>query len=220
VGTIGDAVDGPRLLVIGDSVMASIAPRNDGIACDVLPALGWQVEIAAEPGRFVEFGEVVLDELLRPEPGDDWDAVAVMLGNQFDDDIDEYRAALDAFLERISPRPTILYTVSEVDDQLAAVNEVIRDEANLRPNVVLIDWAELTAAEPDVLLDDGGPRPTREGSGRLVLFTAAALGDAPVGAAASQVGSSVASSEPPVDVAVEQGQCFEPVFADDSAIVL
>ena len=93
VGTIGEAVDGPRVLVIGDSVMATIAPRNDGIACDVLPTFGWQVEIAAEPGRFVEFGEVVLDKLLRPESGDDWDAVAVMLGNQFDGDIDQYRAA-------------------------------------------------------------------------------------------------------------------------------
>ena len=86
---------------------------------------------------------------------------------------------------------------------------------------MLIDWAELTADEPDVLLDGGGPQPTREGRGRLVLFTAAALGDAPVGAAASPVGSPVDSSEPPVDVSVEQqGLCFEPVFTDDSAIVL
>jgi hypothetical protein len=49
------------------------------------------------------------------------------------------------------------------------------------------------------LLVDGGPAVTEDGSGRLVLYTAAALGEAPGGTL---------------------GECLPPVFTDDSAIVL
>ena len=198
-GPIGDAVDGNRLLMIGDSVLAATAPRSGGIACDVLTGFGWAVEIAAEPGRFVEFGDTVLDERLAPDSGDDWDVAVIMLGNFFDGDVDAYGATLDAMLERLAPRPVLLFTLSEVDDDHAVLNDVIRSIAAARSHVVVIDWAALTAAEPEKLLDGGGPGLTDEGAGRLVLFTAAALGEAPDAGA---------------------GECLPPVFTDDSAIVL
>lgn len=198
-GPIADAVTGSRLLMIGDEVLASTAPRFDGIACDVLPSFGWTVELATEPGRFVDFGAEVLDERLDPDAGTDWDAVAVMLGHQYDGSLDAYIDELDELVLRVAPRPVLAYTVADVDGSRTEVNDAIRELPSRHANVLVVDWAEIVADEPDELLVDGGPRPSEEGSGRLVLFTAAALGEAPLG----------------ID-----GQCLEPVFADDSAILI
>ena len=86
-GAIADSVIGTRVLLIGDSVLASTSLRNDGTMCEVLASFGWTVEIAAEPGRFIEFGDVVLDQRLEPSDGTSWDVAGVMLGNQFDGDL-------------------------------------------------------------------------------------------------------------------------------------
>ncbi len=199
VGPIVDAVVGNRVLMIGDTVMAATAPRNDGIMCEVLNEFGWDVEIDAEPGRFVEFGQRVLDERLEPVEAEPWDVGAVLLGNHFDGDLDGYRRELDAVLDRLSPRPTIVYTLSEIGPDAVAINEVIRALPRTRPNVVIINWDEATGLEPDLLLEDGGPQPTSEGAGRLVLFTAAALGRFPPEGG---------------------GECLPSEFTDDSAIIL
>jgi hypothetical protein len=199
VGPIVDAVVGNRVLVIGDTVMAQTAPRNDGIMCDILNGFGWDVEIDAEPGRFVDFGQRVLDARLDPADGQPWDVGAVLLGSHFDGDLDAYRRELDAILDRLSPRPTIVYTLSEINPDAIAINEVIRALPSARPNVVIIEWAEATGLEPDLLLEDGGPKPTAEGAGRLVLFTAATLGRYPPEGG---------------------GECLPPAFTDDSAIIL
>jgi hypothetical protein len=94
----------------------------------------------------------------------------------------------------------VIYTLTETDVGRAALNDVIRDRPRFHSNLVVIDWAEITSADDaDLLLVDDGPFLTEEGSGRLVLFTAAALGEPP--------------GEPP-------GECLPSVFTDDSAIVL
>ena len=53
---IGSLVTGNRLLMIGDSITASAAKRYGDELCDALVPLGWQVEVDAEPSRFVDFG--------------------------------------------------------------------------------------------------------------------------------------------------------------------
>jgi hypothetical protein len=201
-GPIADAVVGYRVLLIGDTVLASTAPRNDGVMCDVLVDFGWTVEIAAEPGRFIEFGEQVLDERLQPVGDEQWDAVAVMLGNHFDGDLDGYTRRLEALLERLSPRPTIVYTLSEVSDDAVAINAVVRDLPRSHPNVVVVDWAEVTVVDPGRIFEDDGPELSRNGAEVFVLHTAAALGKTP---------------------RVESGgigECLPSVFTDDTAIVL
>ena len=166
--------------------------------CDVLEAFGWQGEIAAEFGRFVDFGRVVLDA--RFAPGiPEWDAVAVMFGNHFDGDLVAYRLELDALLTALSPRPIILYTLAEDDTFQPDINEVLRAVPSTHPNVVVLDWAEIVAAEPDVLLADTPSGLSEEGLGRLALFTVATLGEAPPG---------------------EAPGCLPPIFVDDSAIVI
>ena len=198
-GPIADAVSGNRVLVIGSRVLAATAPRNGGATCRVLTDFGWQVEMATEPGRFIEFGNVVLEQRLRPADDLDWDVIVVMLGETFDGDVDVFTDELDVLLDTVTPRPVLLYTVSELEPGQDEINDVIRSRAEIYPNIVIVDWAEATAAEPDILLEDGGPDPTSEGADRLALFMAAALGR-PAG-------------EP-------VGECLPPAFADDSAIVL
>lgn len=198
-GPIGDEVVGNRILLIGDTVIASTAPRHDGAMCDALEAFGWQAEIAAEYGRFVEFGRTVVDARIIPEEPE-WDAAAVMLGNHFDGDVEAFRDELDALLFELDPRPVLLYTIVEDDTFEADLNDIIREMPRFHPNVVLLDWAEIAAGDDSELLVADTPSGlSDEGLRRLALFTAAALG------------------EPPTD---EAAGCVPPVFVDDSAIVL
>ena len=179
-GTVGELVAGRNVLVIGDSVLASTAPSFGGLLCEVLnDSFGWSVEIHAETGQTVEFGELVLDARLEPPGLEDFDAVVVMLGNNYRGDYDEYTRELEALLERLAPRPTVLYTLTETTPDHTRINEYVRWRSYFHPNVVVVDWAQYTAAEPERLLAADGVHPTDEGRGRLALFTAAALGPAP-----------------------------------------
>jgi hypothetical protein len=201
-GAIADSVIGSRVLLIGDTVLASTSLRNDGTMCEVLASFGWTVEIAAEPGRFIEFGDVVLDQRLEPSDAAPWDVAGVMLGNQFDGDLAAFTRRLETLLQRLAPRPTIVFTLSELDDDAAAINEIIRALPGSFRNVVVVDWAEATEANPELLADQNRPQLTGQGSEVLVLYTAAALGKTPAG----EQGVS--------------GECLPSVFVDDSAIVL
>ena len=60
---IGVVAEGNRVLLIGDSILASTATRYGREMCDALNPLGWSVEVDAEPGRFVEFGNKVLSAM-------------------------------------------------------------------------------------------------------------------------------------------------------------
>lgn len=194
-GPLVDAVLDHRILLIGDTALSAATPRAGGILCDVVTGFGWDVEVEAEPGRPIEFADEVLDEVSV----DDWDVVGLMFGHHLTDTVAGFGERLDAVLERLDGRPVILYTVAETGDDQVEVNRILRERERSRPNVVIVDWAEATEIEPDVLLEDGGPRPTEEGAGRLALFTAALLSTTPDG---------------------EPGTCLDSVFTDDSAIVL
>lgn len=177
-GSAGALVDGNRVLVIGDSIVASTAPRYGGLMCDVLSDFGWSVEIAADTGRFVEYGEQVLDyrEAARAP---DLDAAVVMLGNNYRGDYEAFTAAYDSLLDRLAPRPTVIFTLTEDDPAKAEINDFIEWRAYFHPNVVVVDWAGYTGDEPERLLGGDGLHLSSEGRRRLVLFTAAALGTVP-----------------------------------------
>lgn len=194
-GPLVDEVLGHRVLLIGDTALAATTSRAGGIMCDVVTGFGWDIDIEAEPGRPLSFADEVLDELLA----DDWDVVGLMFGHHLEDTVEGFEQELETVLDRLSPRPVILITVAELGEEQVEVNRVLRAQERSRPNVVVLDWAEATSIEPELLLDDGGPGLTEEGSGRLALFTAAVLSSTPGG---------------------DPGTCIEPVFTDDSAIVL
>jgi hypothetical protein len=195
-GPVGEVALGNRLLLVGDSAMLTLTPRHDGVACPALVDLGWQVDVEAERARYIDFGRRVIDELVI-DAGDDWDVVGLMFGHDLDITPDEFGVVLDGLLDDLGPIPVLLYTVAERDDASAELNGVIR--ARNRPNVVIVDWGAAVADEQVLELVDDDFLPTDDGMERLVLLTAGALGQPATG---------------------EDGDCLEPTFTDDSAIVI
>ncbi len=203
--SVGDVAAGNRLLLIGDTAMATLTTRQDGVGCETFADFGWQTQIEAERGRFLSFASDVLDTV-AVDTGEGWDAVGLMFGHHVDTGPDEFRSALDDLIDRLGPIPVVLYTVAPVtlDGDLSAeavaLNGEIRAIADERPNVELVDWSQTIQDEQDVELLDDGFVPTTAGMERLVVLTAGVLGDAP----ASLAG----------------GGCLESVFTDDSAILI
>jgi hypothetical protein len=192
---VGERVTGNRLLMIGDSILASTSRRYTGEMCLGLVPLHWAVEVDAEKSRFIDFGSRVLNARLDPEADLDWDVAAVFLGTNYGGDIAAYTSELDEILGRLAPRPTLLYTVTEFRPNRADVNEAIRSMLAYYPNVQVIDWATITDADPTLLGADGYHL-SPAGISRLVFETALALGGAPTGGG---------------------GDCLSSRFTDDSA---
>ena len=195
---VGEVATGDRLLLVGDSAMLTLTPRAEGLACEVLTGLGWQVEIEAELGRYIGFARQVVDELVV-DVADDWQVIGLMFGHHLDTTAAEFGLALDEVLDTIGDVPVLLYTRSEIDEASAELNEVIRQRSVDRPTVVLVDWGRSVAVERELDLVDADGLPTRAGMERITLLTAGALGESPSGGG---------------------GLCFQPAFTDDSAIVL
>ncbi len=195
LGEVGERSEGNRVIVIGDSIMASTSQRFGGEMCLALVPQHWAVEVSAETGRFVEFGTRVLDRRLRPEDGLDWDAAVVMLGNNYRGDEQAYAEELFSILDRLAPRPVVLFTVTEFQDDRTEVNAVVRDMVRYYPELQVVDWAAETALDPGLLAGDRLHLST-SGRARLAELTAAALGEAPTG---------------------EGGDCLTTSFTDDSA---
>lgn len=173
-----DMVDGNRLLMIGDSVLASASPRYGGAMCEALTSFDWDVEIDAQTNRPIQFALEVLEERLVPAEDLDWDAVAVFLGNNPNGDDDEFRAVLREVLDLVDGRPLLLSTVSEVNPRTTAANVAIRELAEEHANVLIFDWAAIT--EDDVRLVGGdGVHLSPAGREAMALYVAAAIGDAP-----------------------------------------
>lgn len=191
-GTIGPRAEGHRLLMIGDSILASTARRYGNEMCNALVPLGWQVAVEAEPGRFVGFGLEVLDVRLRAEGG--WDAAVVFLGTNYEGNPDSYRARLGEIVERLAPRPTLLLTTAEFRAAQREVNRAIREVARAHDHVSLLDWAAV-ATTRGVLTGDG-VHLTDKGRSVLAVAVARALDVAPF----------------------RPGECLESRFRDDSGI--
>lgn len=206
LGPIGDRVAGNRLMIIGDSIVASTARRYGGEMCFTLLPLGWAVEVNAEVARFVDFGHRVLDRRLRPDEGVDWDAAVVFLGSNYGGDVSRFRSELHGILDRLAPRPTVLVTVTEFRSNRSEVNEVIRGMLDFYTGVDVLDWAELTRTEPGLLSGDG-LHLSPDGRARLAGEIALTLGPAP---APADVDGDVSG-----DVAA--GECLSTSFTDDSA---
>ena len=132
-----------------------------------------------------------------PLPADatDWDAAAVFLGSNYDGDKENYDTKMREILDRLAPRPTLLFTVTEYRPNYSDVTAVINDLAAAYPNVTLTDWAA-AARTPGVLLPDG-LHPNDVGEIHVLAnLTAEALGEAPAG----------------------EAECIRSQFRDDSAI--
>lgn len=173
-GPVGDRAEGNRLLMIGDSVMASTSRRYSNDMCKALVPLGWRVEVDAEVGRFIDFGMQVLDRRLSTG----WDAIVVFLGSNYGGDIQPYANGLTSMVERLAPMPVVLITVTEFEPNRRDVNAVIRDTAEKHPNVAVLDWAATTSDNRGLLGGDD-LHLTPAGRAALAFTVAGVLGEAP-----------------------------------------
>ncbi len=176
--SLGELVTGSRALMIGDSIFASTAPRFGGSMCERLNEAGWDVEINAEPGRFIAFARDVLKVRFAPEQGLDWDVAVMFFGSNYNESPTSFRSTLESLLDQLSPRPVLLLTVTEFRQSRKEVNDIIRDVGAQNANVQILDWARITAAEPGLLNADGLHLSTA-GKSRITTEIALALGPAP-----------------------------------------
>jgi hypothetical protein len=193
--TVGRRVDGNRVLVIGDSILASISARYGGQLCDRLVPRGWAVEVDAEVGRFIEFGRRVLDRRLAAG----WDAAVVMLGNNYDGDPVGFGRELDSLLDELAPMPVVLVGVTRFEPKQDEVNYVLSSAAQSHDDVVLVDWTARTAEGAPgaaALLTGDGLHLSAAGQAALAAMISGALGSAPRGS---------------------QGECLDSSFDDDAA---
>ena len=163
---IGPQVGGPRVLMIGDSIMASTSSNYGNEMCDTLVQLGWQLEVAAQSGSFVDFGLKVLDQ--RLEAG--WDTAVVFLGTNFDGNQANYENKMRKIFERLSPMPFVVLTTAMYDPRQQKVNDAIMKLASDFSNVTVLDWA--TIAENDGII--GTDRIHLSADGRSVFAAAIA----------------------------------------------
>jgi len=192
---IGELVEGNRVLMIGDSILASTSSRYGDHMCEVVVPLGWKVAVEAEPSRFIDFGNRVLDKLLPDDidPEDDWDAAVIFLGSNYGGDAQKYEAELVKILDRLEPRPVVLLTVTEYRPNYVEVNEVVTRLGAERDNITVLDWTTISAS-PGVLSGDR-LHPTDNGRRVLSESVAAALG--------------------PVE---GEGECLRSTFRNDSSV--
>ena len=176
--SLGELVTGNRVILVGDSIFASTAPRFGGSMCERLNEGGWDVEINAEPGRFIGFARKVLKVRFAPDQGLDWDVAVMFFGSNYRESPTSFRSTLESLIDDLSPRPVLLLTVTEFRQSRKEVNYIIHDVGAQNTNVHILDWARITAAEPDLLNADGLHLSTA-GENRITTEIALALGPAP-----------------------------------------
>ncbi len=181
---------GNRILMIGDSILASTSKRYSNTMCAALVPLGWQMEIEAEVSRGIDFGVDVLQA--RGDAG--WDAGLVFLGTNYGNDANQYLKWLNRIVNEFDGVPVVLVTVSEHRDQMREVNDVIEAMLDVYDNLSIVDWHAITEAMPSLLNEDG-IHPTPKGREVLAAAVADHLGQAPT----------------------TPGRCLDSVFSDDSA---
>lgn len=193
---IGETAKRNRVLMIGDSILASTSSRYGNHMCGAVVPLGWQVQVEAEPSRFVDFGNRVLDKLLPTDVAtdDDWGAAVVFLGTNYGSNALRYEGELVKILDRLAPRPTLLLTVTEYRPNYVEVNEVVNRLGAERDNVTVLDWKSISET-PGILSSDR-LHPTDTGRRVLAESVAAALGPFPDGI----------------------GDCLRSTFRNDSAV--
>jgi hypothetical protein len=188
---IGSVAKGNRVLMIGDSILSSIAKRYGNEACSLLVPQGWAIAIEAEAGQFAEFGSTVLSR--RWNEG--WDAVVVELGTNYDGSKTRYRTAMEKILEKVSPTPVLILNTTEFRSRQAEVNEIIEELVAANPNATLLDWRSISAARS--VRSNDGIHPSPEGRVVLATAIARAMGIAPT----------------------SPGDCLKSYFQDDSRVL-
>lgn len=173
---VGTVANGNRILLLGDSILASTSRRYTNNMCKTLVPLGWQVEVEAEVSRGIDFGQRVQKELASPA----WDVGLIFLGNNYNDDQDDFFKRYNDVIVKFGDVPVIVVTVTEFKESQHKVNEIIRALAGAHPNVKVLEWASISEGDGVIASQDSLHLHLTD-TGRQVLADAVAnvLGVAP-----------------------------------------
>lgn len=189
-GPIGGRVEGNRVLLVGDSILASTAKRYTNEACEALEPLGWQAAVEAEPGRFASFGVDVLEQ--RIDAG--WDVIVIYLGTNYDGNEESLRRQFDRMFEISDGIETVVLTTGVFRDAQRTVNQVIEESANGFGHVHVLDWSKVAGLDGITVQD--GIHLTEIGRAALAQTLARALDYAPL----------------------RDPSCLDPQFTDDTGV--
>ena len=152
---IGEVAEGNRVLMIGDSILASTSSRYGGQMCEESCRSAGRSPSrpsrAASSTSATGCSTCVLDDAT---PEEDWNAAVVFLGQQLRRRPRcGTRPNWSAILDRLAPRPTLLLTVTEYRPDYVEVNEVVSRQGAERDNVTVLDWKTISET-PGVLSSD------------------------------------------------------------------
>lgn len=139
-------IDRPtRVLVLGDSVLLGAAGEIPA-AC-----AGCEVEVDAEESRStatsVQAGE---------GHGEGFDVVVALLGHNDASNRDAYQRGFGELFDHYALVPRIIVlTLHETRPTFAEVNAFLRQAAEVRPNVTVLDWHAAVEADPGAVVGDG-----------------------------------------------------------------
>ena len=167
---LAEKIQGNRIIIIGDSILAGTASRYGGAMCSKLVPMGWRVAVEAETGQSINFGRKVLKARIY----DGWDAAVVFLGTNVGGRISDFRTDLIAIVKSLAPRPTLLVTTSAFRDIQNEVNAEIRSVAADNKSVTLLNWEEISTTNG--VLNKDRVHPTNAGRAVLVEAISRAIG--------------------------------------------
>jgi len=174
---IGRNLKDPRVLVLGDSVLAALG-AGPSSADAVLQPLGWEVHLDAtnrQPDAMTGAAKQLV--------GDAGQLVVVQVGNDMKK-IDPLRFSgqVDELLAALAPvQKVVLLTVQENIIDKASLNGVLRIAAAKDPDrILLLDWNGLAQGLQGVNTDDG-VHLNDKGTEVLSRLIASVLGPAPAG---------------------------------------
>ncbi len=153
---------------LGDSVMLS--------AASTLPATmgGWTVVVDGKVGRRMPEGIALLDANADRLT----QVVVILLGHNYGGGGSAWSSISGMLARTGGVERVVLVTVAEWSPAQREVNDAIRHAANVYPNVVIADWAAVTAANPGYLARDR-VHVTGQGAWALAQLIATVTGPLP-----------------------------------------
>jgi lysophospholipase L1-like esterase len=172
--TIDPAISDKRLFLLGDSVMASLAPRYTDEGRAVLEPLGWQLTLDAEVSRSPLGAYLELKKRQRDIP----EVVVILIGHNYGGNLPVVTQQFNDIMGQLTKAKKIVFLLNEeFKRSIVDVNNVIRGLAAADPRIHLVDWN--TLSEGPGFRGPDNVHLTPLGAKLLAVIIAQAVGAAP-----------------------------------------
>ena len=135
--------------MVGDSLAVGASPH----LAQALP--GWRIEELARTSKPTAEGVAEVTQRSGSLPG----VIAVSLGTNDDPSaVSTFQGQVQTVLEAAGPRCVVWANIVRppyAGVSYAGYNRVLARLASTRPNLRIVDWAGIVAADPSLLADDG-----------------------------------------------------------------